>query len=152
MCERGYDFSLAPRQGQGTDHFTQLIWKSTKYIGVGKTLTKRNKMTCTIIVARYEPRGNIPGDFNENVEEGRFDPSICEKLSTKEFSSSEVSKNNQKSKKDNAHDNSEQLESSFSAKVNNHEKSTSGDREEKESKFESKSKSKLTTILSFPKK
>ncbi len=38
-------------------HYTQLIWKDTKYIGCGKT-TKDNK---TFIVCRFYPAGNVIG-------------------------------------------------------------------------------------------
>ena len=44
-------------------------------------MTKRNGMLCTIIVARYQPRGNIIKQFDKNVDEGDFDAMCCGKMS-----------------------------------------------------------------------
>ena len=47
-----------------SDHFTQLVWKSTKEFGIGKAHTRGGKL---IVVANYRPSGNIIGQFQENV-------------------------------------------------------------------------------------
>ena len=49
-----------------TLHFTQLIWKGTKEIGVGMALTNNRKTG--FIVARYFPAGNKMNHFPENVQ------------------------------------------------------------------------------------
>ena len=83
VCQHGYDFTEEPKTELGTDHFTQLVWKESKYFGIGRAVTKRNKMTCSVIVARYQPSGNVPGEYLKNVDEGVFDGTICEKISSK---------------------------------------------------------------------
>ncbi|XP_043675635.1 uncharacterized protein LOC122632639 isoform X4 [Vespula pensylvanica] len=46
-----------------TCHFTQIIWKNTTEMGIA--MAKRDG-TC-VVVACYHPRGNIVGQFTENV-------------------------------------------------------------------------------------
>ncbi|XP_011310840.1 uncharacterized protein [Fopius arisanus] len=46
-----------------TCHFTQIVWKSTTEMGIA--MAKKDG-TC-VIVACYHPRGNIVGQFTENV-------------------------------------------------------------------------------------
>ncbi|XP_054272828.1 uncharacterized protein LOC128993096 [Macrosteles quadrilineatus] len=45
-------------------HFTQLVWESTKFFGVGKARSRSGKI---LVVANYRPPGNITGLFKENV-------------------------------------------------------------------------------------
>lgn len=45
-------------------HFTQIIWKNSKYIGIGSTKTKDNNI---YIVIDFYPPGNIPNEFISNV-------------------------------------------------------------------------------------
>lgn len=45
-------------------HFTQLVWRSTRYFGVGKARSRSGKI---VIVAHYSPAGNISGAFEYNV-------------------------------------------------------------------------------------
>ncbi len=54
-----------PGFNSGTGHFTQLVWKATTHIGVGRA-TNGNK---TFVVANYIPAGNITnqGQFEQNV-------------------------------------------------------------------------------------
>jgi len=47
-----------------TGHFTQLVWKNTKYIGLGYINSKFNNM---LIVMQFDPPGNMLGDFGSNV-------------------------------------------------------------------------------------
>lgn len=63
-----YDFSRA-RWSPLTRHFTQLVWKSSKFLGIGVA----NNGSCTYVVARYQPAGNMPGFFTKNVRKGNFD-------------------------------------------------------------------------------
>ncbi|XP_066581252.1 uncharacterized protein [Prorops nasuta] len=45
-------------------HFTQLIWASSQFLGVGKASSRSGKV---IVVANYQPIGNISGQFKNNV-------------------------------------------------------------------------------------
>lgn len=45
-------------------HFTQLVWAATRELGVGKARSRQGK---TVVVAMYQPPGNISGAFQENV-------------------------------------------------------------------------------------
>ena len=50
-------------------HFTQIIWKNTKEIGIGYSeLNNKEK----ILVILYYPAGNIFEEFNENIPKGIF--------------------------------------------------------------------------------
>ena len=56
----GYDFlNPGPEDNPGTEGYTQVVWKSTERLGCG---VKGSYMVC-----RYEPAGNIPGEYEENV-------------------------------------------------------------------------------------
>ncbi|XP_052221974.1 uncharacterized protein LOC127838324 isoform X2 [Dreissena polymorpha] len=48
----------------GTGHFSQVVWKGSKEVGVGKAQDKSGKY---IVVASYRPAGNMMGDYAENV-------------------------------------------------------------------------------------
>jgi hypothetical protein len=62
-------------KGQGTDplfpkigHFTQMVWKGTKYVGYGYAQNPKCKNDQGMyVVAHYYPIGNIIGDFVNNV-------------------------------------------------------------------------------------
>ncbi|CAD5114247.1 unnamed protein product [Dimorphilus gyrociliatus] len=58
-----YDFKLG-KFTTGVGHFTQLIWKDSREIGVGKSLTRDGQI---FVVCNYYPSGNIYGKFTENV-------------------------------------------------------------------------------------
>ncbi|XP_045525975.1 Golgi-associated plant pathogenesis-related protein 1-like isoform X3 [Pieris brassicae] len=45
-------------------HFTQMVWISTRYFGVGKARSRAGKV---IVVANYSPPGNSSGQFETNV-------------------------------------------------------------------------------------
>ncbi|XP_076083248.1 Golgi-associated plant pathogenesis-related protein 1-like [Mytilus galloprovincialis] len=44
-------------------HFTQLVWKEAKQIGVGMAIAKGQ----CVVVCNYRPAGNMMGDFADNV-------------------------------------------------------------------------------------
>lgn len=61
-----YDFQ-ASNYSEDTAHFTQIVWKSSKFIGVGIALSKDRRKV--YFVTNYYPAGNIinPGYFRANV-------------------------------------------------------------------------------------
>ncbi|XP_070157479.1 uncharacterized protein [Polyergus mexicanus] len=64
---RQYDFLKEPdvlHANVNAGHFTQLIWASSRYFGVGKAHSRSGKI---IVVANYEPVGNVSGQFQNNV-------------------------------------------------------------------------------------
>ena len=81
VCDPGYDFSNGGFSS-GTGHFTQVVWKESTVLGLGRVEIDRRGMKCAYIVGRYKPRGNMRGKFPENVLKGSFDPgSYCETVS-----------------------------------------------------------------------
>ncbi|XP_068677794.1 uncharacterized protein [Montipora capricornis] len=72
-----HDFSKNIFQN-ASGHFTQLVWKATETIGVGRAFGEKWGMNCTFIVARYSPKGNVDTEiqFRDNVERGTFDPVV----------------------------------------------------------------------------
>ncbi|KAL9930591.1 uncharacterized protein ACN427_014992 isoform 1-T1 [Glossina fuscipes fuscipes] len=68
-----YNFSK-PGFTDLTNHFTQIIWKDTKFLGVGMMKTDNH----TWIVCNYEPRGNIIGKFGDQVQHLRNAPSLTD--------------------------------------------------------------------------
>lgn len=81
-CSPGFDFKTE-KPNHGTGHFTQVVWKDSKILGIGK-YTKEDKlknMYCTYIVARYRPAGNWAGQYTSNVSKGNFDSQeTCENI------------------------------------------------------------------------
>lgn len=61
---KNYDYTRNTL-GKFTQNFTQLLWKESQELGVGRARSKHGK---DIIVARYHPPGNT-GDFTANVLE-----------------------------------------------------------------------------------
>ncbi|MBL7990862.1 MAG: hypothetical protein JNN25_05455 [Candidatus Kapabacteria bacterium] len=50
---------LSNRNWSKSGHYTQMVWAATMKIGVGKAVCKNG---ATIIVANYDPRGNMMGE------------------------------------------------------------------------------------------
>jgi len=48
---------------QESGHFSQMVWKATKEIGVGKAFSKDG----VFVVCHYYPGGNVLGQFKDNV-------------------------------------------------------------------------------------
>ncbi|XP_012946763.1 Golgi-associated plant pathogenesis-related protein 1 [Aplysia californica] len=48
----------------GTGHFTQVVWKGSTELGMGKAKDKKGKV---IVVGSYRPAGNMIGSFTSNV-------------------------------------------------------------------------------------
>ncbi|KAM4579549.1 Golgi-associated plant pathogenesis-related protein 1 [Fundulus diaphanus] len=61
---KDYDFSK-PGHQRGTVHFTQVVWKSSKELGVGLATDGRT----VFVVEQYREAGNItnPGYYKKNV-------------------------------------------------------------------------------------
>jgi len=59
--------------------FSQVIWKDTDFIGLGRSTRDKGDLMCTYIVARYSPQATKSG-FAENVRQGAFnDEETCPK-------------------------------------------------------------------------
>ncbi|XP_050295874.1 uncharacterized protein LOC126735838 [Anthonomus grandis grandis] len=62
-----YDFSNEPhriRANVNAGHFTQLVWASSKHLGLGKARSRSGKI---VVVAHYAPAGNVTGSYLNNV-------------------------------------------------------------------------------------
>ena len=47
-----------------TGHFTQVVWKASREMGVGKSKGADGRV---FVVANYLPAGNMMGDYRANV-------------------------------------------------------------------------------------
>ncbi|CAH1180815.1 unnamed protein product [Phyllotreta striolata] len=56
------------RVNRNTLHFTQVVWRGSTEFGIG---IAKNKKGQTYVVGNYSPRGNIIGQFVENVPKAR---------------------------------------------------------------------------------
>ena len=63
--EADYDYGTgqAKTPGKAILHFTQIIWKATRELGMAAAAANNN----IVVVARYSPVGNWGGEFIENV-------------------------------------------------------------------------------------
>ncbi|EDO35847.1 predicted protein, partial [Nematostella vectensis] len=66
VCTPGYTFGGGDGTA-GTGHFTQVVWKGSTELGVGKASAEQHGMICTYHVARYKDAGNIQGEYDTNV-------------------------------------------------------------------------------------
>lgn len=57
-----YDYNH-PGFGMHTGHFTQVVWKNTKHMGIGVGRSDDAVYVC----GSYDPPGNYKGQFPENV-------------------------------------------------------------------------------------
>lgn len=57
-----YDFETGSYK-RGAGHFTQLVWKNTRRIGIGYVKVGNT----AIVVCNYYPAGNVDGEFLKNV-------------------------------------------------------------------------------------
>lgn len=80
-----FSFGREPEQLK-CGHFTQLVWRSTKEIGVGSARSKSGKL---YVVANYFPPGNYSGKFSDNVT-----PPGAMQFAAGSYSSSRSSNNN----------------------------------------------------------
>ena len=75
--KRHFDFD-GNHYCKGAGHFSQLLWKATKFIGVGIDWNANGKI---VIVVRYKPAGNRAGLFNDNVAPLSLSPNATSTLS-----------------------------------------------------------------------
>jgi uncharacterized protein YkwD len=68
--ERWYNKELGPYQGlspkrftEETGHVTQILWKGTRRLGCGFANCNNNG----VVICRYDPPGNVPDQFDANV-------------------------------------------------------------------------------------
>jgi len=61
---KGCEENSVIKYSSKTKHFTQIIWKNTKNIGLGYSELNNNKK---IFIAFYEPVGNILSEFKRNT-------------------------------------------------------------------------------------
>ncbi|XP_065065301.1 uncharacterized protein LOC135691380 [Rhopilema esculentum] len=72
VCNPGYNFKRDGKQ-VGTGHFTQIVWKDTKALGIGLAASKsEDGHICSYVVARYYQAGNDLGTIRSNVGKGHF--------------------------------------------------------------------------------
>lgn len=57
-------YSFSAGSGPGTGHFTQVVWKDSSEVGMGRAQARDGKW---IIVGNYLPAGNMMGRYKENV-------------------------------------------------------------------------------------
>jgi uncharacterized protein YkwD len=71
--EKNWDteYSRAKSQTAVIGHFTQLVWKSTKYVGCGYTLIQTDTGFRAFLVCNYHPAGNVSGQEAEQVGKKR---------------------------------------------------------------------------------
>jgi len=81
VCNPGYGFTS--ENNSGTGHFTQVVWKESTVLGVGRAERDDGEMKCAYIVGRYKPAGNMMGSFLTNVPMGNFNESYCNKVTSK---------------------------------------------------------------------
>lgn len=60
---KDHTFGQEPKT-TGTGHFTQVVWKECKELGVG---VKKNDKGQTFVVCNYDPPGNFVGSYSKNV-------------------------------------------------------------------------------------
>ena len=80
MCDSKYKFN-EEKGAQKAGHFTQLVWRDSKAIGVGVSNRQNTlNLNCTYVVVRYRNAGNILGLFTDEVQRGSFAVDMCEKI------------------------------------------------------------------------
>lgn len=60
---KDHSFGVEPRS-TGTGHFTQVVWKDSKNLGVGVSKNSKNQV---FVVCNYDPPGNYVGQYAQNV-------------------------------------------------------------------------------------
>ena len=67
-CDYDYKKHESTDSSKPVGYFTQLVWKSTTELGIGKAYgTDDSDRRCVFVVVRYKPAGNIIGSESTNV-------------------------------------------------------------------------------------
>jgi len=66
-------FNFETASGPRTGHFTQVVWKESQELGIGRAKTKDGKW---LVVANYYPAGNFMGEYAKNVFPPKMPPSV----------------------------------------------------------------------------
>ena len=61
----GTEFQMTVIVSVGCGHFTQVVWKSSRQLGVGKAKSSDGRQV--FVVCMYHPAGNYVGRYKENV-------------------------------------------------------------------------------------
>ena len=62
-----YNFGYPGFTG-ATGHFTQVVWKASTLLGIGKATGYVDGLPCEFVAGRYSPPGNMQGQFPANVK------------------------------------------------------------------------------------
>ena len=65
-----------------TGHFTQVVWKESTVLGIGRAEIEQDGKRCAYIVGRYKSAGNMVGSIEENVPRGNFNSTYCATISS----------------------------------------------------------------------
>ncbi|EDO35607.1 predicted protein [Nematostella vectensis] len=72
---------VSPGLNDKSRPFTNMIWKSSKRLGIGRASFKtKGGYNCTVMVARYSPEGSRGGSnkYSDNVNQGHYVPTSCQ--------------------------------------------------------------------------
>ena len=88
VCDPGYEGLGEVESGPNeAGHFSQVVWKESTVLGIGRAEIEQDGMKCAYIVGRYQPAGNLGGSYRVNVLKGSFHrdvycPTAVKKMST----------------------------------------------------------------------
>jgi hypothetical protein len=71
-----YSFAR-PGFQSNTGHFSQVVWKGSRELGVGKATGHDGKV---FVVARYRPPGNNLRTFDENISPAKVRKATCSEI------------------------------------------------------------------------
>lgn len=75
-----YNFN-SPGFSSGTGHFTQVVWRDSRKLGIAKVENSKGQV---FVVANYDPPGNYQGQFEPNVPRVGMAPVAATKAVTQE--------------------------------------------------------------------
>lgn len=77
VCDPGYKRLGEVEDGpDDAGHFSQVVWKESNVLGIGRAEIERGGMKRAYIVGRYKPAGNLGGSYRENVLKGSFNRDV----------------------------------------------------------------------------
>ena len=77
MCKYKFD---VPSFSKETGHFTQVVWKDSMQLGIGKARGTWQGMPCIFVVGRYREAGNFNNQYKTKVLKGSFDRRYCNNI------------------------------------------------------------------------